>query len=142
MQQTLASSRKLVDLDCKIIGLSVGATPDQVFEYVEELKKMGSRVIAFPTYEFRKKNDTFSIRWRILLSRKLKLKTLLLSCSPGSSAQRKVYADYYSSYSWFSSTNSRKPNAFDRRKKRVIRMIDLGEKYSKQRTLLGEQNWE
>ena len=142
MQQALASSRKLVDLDCKTIGLSLGATPDQVLEYVKELKKMGSRIVAFPVYEFRKKNDTFSIRWRIFLARKLKLKTLLLSCSPGSSAQRKVYADYYSSYSWFASTNSRKQNAFERRKKRVIRMIDLGVKHSKQRSLLGDQKWE
>jgi hypothetical protein len=136
MQQALHSSNKLLDSESKVIGLSLGATPDQIYHYVEELKKMGCRIIAYPVYEFRRKNDTYSIRWRTFLSRKLDVKTLLLSCSPGASAPRKVYADYYSTYSWFTSINSTDPNVYKKRKRKLIRMIELGNKYSKQ-TCLG-----
>jgi hypothetical protein len=135
MLEAMLSSYRLSDLNCKIIGLSLGATPDQMHDYVGMLMKLGCKIVAHPVYEFRRTGDTYPIRWRIFLSRKLNVKVLLLSCSPGRSAIRRVYADYYSSWSWFSSVSSKDRNAYEKRKAKLLRMIELGKKYSKQTCL-------
>jgi hypothetical protein len=131
LEATLSSYR-LMDLNCKIVGLALGATPDQVYNHVELLTKLGCKIIAHPVYEFRKEADTDSIRWRIRLSRKLEAKVLLLSCSPGLTARRRVYSDYYSTWSWFSSVNSRDENAHRKRRNKLLRMITLAKKCSQQ----------
>jgi hypothetical protein len=126
------SSYQLMNLNCKIVGLALGATPDQVYNHVEVLTKLGCKIIAHPVYEFRKEADTDSIRWRIRLSRKLRAKVLLLSCSPGLTARRRVYSDYYSTWSWFSSVSSRDGNAYRKRRTKLLRMIALAKKCSEQ----------
>ena len=131
LEATLSSYR-LMDVPCKIVGLALGATPDQVYNHVEVLTKLGCKIIAHPVYEFRKESDTDSIRWRIWLSKKLEAKVLLLSCSPGLTARRRVYSDYYSSWSWFSSVSSRDGNAHRKRKAKLLRMISLAKKCSGQ----------
>ena len=130
--EATAALRKLIDLDCEIIGLALGATPDQVYSHVELLTKLGCKIVAHPVYELRRGADTASIRWRIWLSEKFGVKTLLLSCSPGFTARRRVYSNYYSSWSWFSSVNSRDTNAYQKRKAKLRRMIALGKKCSEQ----------
>jgi hypothetical protein len=130
--EVMLSSYRLMDLSCKIVGLALGATPDQVYNHVEVLTKLGCKIIAHPVYEFRKEADTDSIRWRILLSKKLGAKVLLLSCSPGLTARRRVYSDYYSSWSWFSSVSSRDGNAHRKRRTKLLRMISLAKKCSEQ----------
>ena len=132
MLEATLSSYRLIDLNCKIVGLALGATPDQVYNHVEVLTKLGCKIIAHPVYEFRKEADTDSIRWRIRLSRKLGAKVLLLSCSPGLTARRRVYSDYYSTWSWFSSVTSRDRNARRKRRTKLLRMIALAKKCSQQ----------
>jgi len=130
--EAIHSSYELLDSNCKIIGLALGATPDQVYNHVQKLKELGCKVIAHPVYEFRRYADTYSIRWRVRLSKKLQGKVLLLSCSPGLTARMRVYANYYSSYSWFSSVSSKDKNSYKKRKAKLLRMIELGKKYSEQ----------
>lgn len=125
----------LMDLQSKIVGLALGATPDQLYNHVKTLMDFGCKIIAYPVYEFRKKADTDSIRWRIWLSRKLQTKAMLLSCSPGITARMKVYADYYSNWSWFSSVNSTDKNVYEKRKNKLLQMITLARKCSKQACL-------
>lgn len=135
MLETLISMKNLADLDCKIIGLALGATPAQVFNYVRTLMTMGCRIIAHPVYEFRRGKDpdnNYSIRWRILLSREQKAKVMLLSCSPSITGRMRVYADYYSSWSWFSSVKSQDQKVYEKRKAKLARMIKLGNKHSGQ----------
>lgn len=126
------SSYQLMNLDCKIIGLALGATPDQVYNHVKVLMNLGCDIIAHPVYELRKEADTDSIRWRIRLSRKLGAKVLLLSCSPGFTTRRRVYSDYYSTWSWFSSVSSRDGNTYRKRRTKLLRMIALAKKCSEQ----------
>lgn len=137
MREVMSSMDKLLYLDCKIIGLALGATPAQIYGYVQTLIAMGCHIIAHPVYELRKgKNpETHSIRWRIRLSKELKAKVLLLSCSPGITGRMRVYADYYSSWSWYSSVNSKDKKAYEKRKAKLSRMIELGKKYSGQTIL-------
>jgi hypothetical protein len=135
MLEVQLSMRHLMDLDCKIIGLALGATPDQVYDYVDLLRKLGCKIIAHPVYEFRKKADTDSIRWRIWLSRKLGAKVLLLSCSPGFTYRMRVYSDYYSTWSWFSSVSSKDRNAHRKRRTKLLQMIRLAKKCSEQAKL-------
>lgn len=135
MLEVQLSMRHLMDLDCKIIGLALGATPDQVCYYVDLLRKSGCKIIAHPVYEFRKKADTDSIRWRIWLSRKLGAKVLLLSCSPGFTYRMRVYSDYYSTWSWFSSVSSKDRNAHRKRRTKLLQMIGLAKKCSEQAKL-------
>ena len=135
MLEVQLSMRHLTDLDCKIIGLALGATPDQVYNYVDLLRKLGCKIIAHPVYEFRKKADTDSIRWRIWLSRKLGAKVLLLSCSPGFTYRMRVYSDYYSTWSWFSSVSSKDRNAHRKRRAKLLQMIELAKKCSEQAKL-------
>lgn len=135
MLKAISSSYELLNLDCKIIGLALGATPDQVYSHVQTLIQLGCKIVAHPVYEFRKDADTYSIRWRVLLSKRLQEKVLLLSCSPGLTARMRVYANYYSSWSWFSSVSSKDKNAYRKRKAKLSRMITLGKKYSRQTRL-------
>jgi hypothetical protein len=133
--EAITASYQLMGLDSKIIGLALGATPDQVYNHVELLTKLGFRIIAHPVYEFRKKADTDSIRWRIWLSRRLGAKVLLLSCSPGFTSRMRLYSDYYSTWSWFSSVSSRDRNAHKKRRVKLMRMIKLAKKCSEQAKL-------
>jgi len=135
MLEAQLSMRHLMKLDCKIVGLALGATPDQVYGYVDVLTKLGCKIIAHPVYEFRKKADNDSIRWRIWLSRKLGAKVLLLSCSPGFTYRMRVYSDYYSTWSWFSSVSSKDRNAHRKRRANLLRMIELAKKCSEQAKL-------
>ena len=130
--EATAALYHLIDLDCKIIGLALGATPDQVYNHVELLTKLGYKIVAHPVYEFRKKADTDSIRWRIWLSRKLGAKVLLLSCSPGFTYRMRLYSDYYSTWSWFSSVSSKDRNAHKKRRVKLVQMIKLAKKCSEQ----------
>jgi hypothetical protein len=135
MLEAQLSMRHLMKLDCKIVGLALGATPDQVYNYVDVLTKLGCKIIAHPVYEFRKKADNDSIRWRIWLSRKLGAKVLLLSCSPGFTYRMRVYSDYYSTWSWFSSVSSKDRKAHRKRRANLLRMIELAKKCSEQAKL-------
>jgi len=134
INEVLSSMDKLLNLDCRIIGLALGATPIQVKDYTQELITMGCHLVAHPVYEFRKGKypDTYSIRWRARLSRNLKARVLLLSCSPGVTARMKVYADYYSCWSWFSSVRSKGDKAYEERRARLSKAIELAKKYSQQ----------
>ncbi len=102
MMEATLSTNNLINLKSKIIGLSLGATPVQVYDYSNALMKMGCKIIAHPVYEFRKAADTDSIRWRLRISQYLEAKTLLLSCGAGVSSRMRVYSNYYSTWSWFS----------------------------------------
>jgi hypothetical protein len=135
MLEARLSMRHLVELDCGIIGLALGATPDQVFSYVDILMKLGCKIIAHPVYEFRRKADTDSIRWRTWLSRKLGAEVLLLSCSPGFTHRMRVYSDYYSTWSWFSSVSSKDRDAHRKRRTKLQKMMDLANKCSEQAEL-------
>lgn len=137
MLEVASSLGHLMDSEAKIIGLAVGSTPDQVFSYVEFLTRLGCKIIAQPVYEFRRKADTDSIRWRIWLTRELGAKVFLLSCSPGFTARRRVYADYYSSWSWFSSVSSRDKVEYKKRRAKLLRMLTLSKKCSEQAKLGG-----
>lgn len=132
MLEAVVSSYELLNEDYKIIGLALGATPDQMYRHVQTLIQLGCRIIAHPVYEFRKDADTHSIRLRVLLSKRLQQKVLLLSCSPGLTARMRVFANYYSSWSWFSSISSKDKNAYRKRKEKLSRMIGLAKKYAKQ----------
>ena len=134
-QEAMLSSMALIGLDSKTIGLALGATPCQVYFHVKSLKDMGCKIIAYPVYELRKYAENDSIRWRLRISQKLGVKSLLLSCSAGVSSRMRVYSDYYSTWSWFSSISSKDPCANDKRKKRLQRMVELGKNCSKQKIL-------
>jgi hypothetical protein len=131
MEATL-SSYVLMDLNIETIGLAVGATPYQVYSCVDALMKMGCKIIAHPVYEFRKAADIDSIRWRLRVSEMFGAKTLLLSCSAGVSSKMRVYSNYYSTWSWFSSVSSRDTNAHNKRKLKLQKMIELGRNCSEQ----------
>lgn len=137
MLEVASSLRHLMDSEAKIIGLAIGSTPDQVYMYVEFLTRLGCKIIAQPVYEFRRGADTDSIRWRIWLTRELGVKVFLLSCSPGFTIRRRVYADYYSSWSWFSSVSSRDRVECKKRRAKLIRMLTLSKKCSEQARLGG-----
>lgn len=137
MLEVASSLRHLLDSEAKIIGLAIGSTPDQVFSYVEFLTRLGCKIIAQPVYEFRREADTDSIRWRTWLTRELGASVLLLSCSPGFTARKRVYSDYYSSWSWFSSVSSCDSVAYKKRRAKLLRMLTLSKKCSEQSRLGG-----
>lgn len=134
MLEVVSVLEHLLDLDCKIIGLSLGAIPEQVMAYTELLKNIGCKIIAHPVYEFRKFADINSIRWRLASSKKLGLKTLLLSCTPGFYSARKLYSDYYSSWSWFSSISSKDGLAYTKCEKKLNKILNLSKNCSQQVT--------
>jgi hypothetical protein len=135
MLEAQLSMRSLMDLDCRIIGLALGAAPDQILDYADLLTRQGCRIIAHPVYEFRRQSDTFAIRWRIGLSRRLGAKVLLLSCGPGATLRRRVYADYYSNWSWYTSVSSKDRHASLKREEKLRKMIKLGRQCSEQARL-------
>lgn len=132
MLEAVLSSRVLLDLKSKVIGLALGATPFQVYTHVDSLMKMGCRIVAFPVFEFRKFADNDSIRWRLRISQKLCAKSLLLSCSAGVSCRMRVYSNYYSTWSWFSSISSKVSNAHEKRRLRLRKMLEFGKSCSEQ----------
>ncbi len=141
MMETTLSTNNFLNLKTKIIGLSLGATPKQVYDYTTLLMKMGCKIIAHPVYEFRKTADTDSIRWRLRISQKLGAKTLLLSCGAGVSSRMRVYSDYYSTWSWFSSINSRIIQTREKRMLKLKKMMKLGKGCSEQSHLEVNELW-
>lgn len=135
IQEAILSSRTLIDSDAKTIGLALGATPYQMYTHVKSLMEMGCKIIAYPVYEFRKSGDNDSVRWRLRISQKLGVKSLLLSCSAGVTSRWRVYSDYYSTWSWFSSISSKDPSSFDKREKKLQKMVELGKNCSEQQVL-------
>jgi hypothetical protein len=135
MLEAQISMHSIMDLECKIIGLALGAAPDQIYDYVKLLTRQGCKIIAHPVYELRKQSDTSSIRWRVWLSRELGAKVLLLSCGPGLTSKRRVYSDYYSNWSWFTSVSSKDRRAFLKRKAKLLKTIELARQCSEQARL-------
>ena len=136
VHEAMLASRTLTELDSKIIGLALGSTPYQVYCHVKSLMDMGCKIIAYPVYEFRKFAENDSIDGGLRLSQMLGVKSLLLSCSAGVSSRMRVYSDYYSTWSWFSSISSKDPHALEKRKKKLERMLELGKNYSEQKRIL------
>jgi len=133
MLQILVADYDLVDLTMKVIGLVVGGGVRQVLQCALQLQRMGCGVICYPVYEMRRYHDTYSIRARTEVLKTTGAPVALLSCTPGTRKNERVYANYYSSLSWFSMIGKHTKVNFSRKEK-LSKLIKLAQECSKQAT--------
>jgi len=133
MLQILAANHALMDLTMKVIGLVVGGAVRQVLQCARQLQRMGCRVVCYPVYEMRRSHDTYGIRARTEILKTTGLPVALLSCTPGTRKTERVYANYYSSFSWFS-IFGKQTQPHLKRKERLIKLIKLAQECSRQAT--------
>jgi hypothetical protein len=99
--RTLIALEALNRVESKVVGLVLGSNSSQVLHHSRQLIKVGVKLLAYPSYEFRrqKSDEILSLRLSIL-RHCLRKPILALSCSANPS-RRTILASYYSSLSWF-----------------------------------------
>jgi hypothetical protein len=99
--RTLIALESLDQVESKVIGLVLGSNSLQVLNHSRQLIEVGIKLLAYPSYEFRRQrtDEILSLRLSVL-RHYLRTPVLALSCSANPS-QRVIRADYYSSLSWF-----------------------------------------
>ena len=136
--RTLIGLEYLEQTDAKLIGLVLGSNSSQVLAHSRKLVSAGIKLLAYPSYEFRRQrmDEVLGSRLR-LLHHYLTLPVLALSCS-ANPARRTIQAEYYSSLSWF--PFSAKSNAVDEGIRHIRQKVINAKKVIEQKSL--EEFWE
>lgn len=135
MLQVYVANSFLVNFDGRVIGLQLGATPFQLYLFTKALLKQNLKIIAVPAYELRRQKLDKIIQYRLDLIRSLGGKTFALSCGPGIAKNRSIYANFYSTFSWYSFTMNPQ-----KRVEKLHKMINVARDNSLQERFVGKYN--